>query len=49
MVKGENGCPWYVPQAACDACEQACKEKVTPILVGAVLAALLAGYLIGKN
>mgnify|MGYP000078248766 CR=1 FL=1 len=49
IVKQKDGCPWYVPDSACEACEQACKEKVVPILVGSIIAALVVGYLVGKD
>ncbi len=44
IIKLNGDCPWYVPQAACDACEKACKEKVTPYILGALAAGVVLGW-----
>lgn len=43
-----NPCPWYVPQAACDACADACKSAVLPwmIAVTALAGLMIAGGVI---
>lgn len=46
-----NACPWYIPQAACDACADACKSAVLPwmIFAAASFGLLLAGEVVKIN
>lgn len=36
------GCPWYLPDAVCDVCAEACKATLQPAIVFALTVAAIA-------